>query len=417
MADFAPVPFDGGPTSAPSDPGSSPSVMDGAENVPQEVPAGAPPETEEIGLSFGEDAIADDGSSAGTLEEAAAFFAKQGIEAAPPEPLEAASPPAAAPGEDEDFFAVMGEDPDIGSEYAASLREKYGGNISAAIRGLVSGNRRLSQRDEEAAAWKSFQQNPEAYLQQMGVAPPEPKPEDTQEKVKAEYDKYLAQVWGAPDHEEIWETQVDVVSDAEGNPVGFRAKPGIDPSIPQKLQAWYEFKRKKSDEFLRDPTTIWNALAPGVQSLVRQEVMASRNQDQARVGQQAAASAFVENNSYWLYNTVDGPGGQKLLGPRTDENLTPAGKVFAEGMAEANKLGISSVEGRIQYAGRMLQHAYATRQQQQPQPPPAAPPSAAAGVNQTVAAGLDNGNFYDPAEGLSLEEKIRRNLAAAGISA
>lgn len=122
-----------------------------------------------------------------------------------------------------------------------------------------------------------------------------------------------------------------VTTDEHGNVI---AKPGADPSLPQKINAYAKAREQYLDKFLSDPIgTLQQGLAPVIQQTANQ--IAEQRVRELRLEQ--GLRQFERENASWVF--VNGKGGA----------ITPAAQTFNRYFQEALQMG---VQDPIAYAER-----------------------------------------------------------------
>jgi hypothetical protein len=431
MPDMQAVPFDGPPAgSAASDTGHgsvettlSPDNLPAADPTQQSsppatdtTPALDPPAKGDDDMSFGENLLnfgGDDGDNASSIDSAAEYLREQALEDGgdKPQPTDGIiddDTTGTEPQGDQDFFAMLAADPQIGAS-AHQLRDKYGADPMAAMRGLMNAQQRLSQRDEFASVGRSVKEDPEYAKHLLGLNPqaPEGQADPAEAQRSQEWQEYLQRVWQAPEYKAEWEDQIEVQYDDAGTAVGVKPKEGAPKDVVDNLKRWNKFKDDRLNQFLQDPgSTLSNAILPIVDQLVQQRMQQGLQQNNVAAEAKAFGSNFRDQHSNWLYN----PGA-----PQNADNLSPAGQVFYQGLSEANQKGLHDTKDQIEWATYRLQQATA---QAAPsgdtgQPAPAEQHNArrqAATASPSAGAPANGGAQPLFKAGENLEDRIMANL-------
>ena len=107
--------------------------------------------------------------------------------------------------------------------------------------------------------------------------------------------------------------------DAEGN---LQVRPGGDPTLPQKYQAWHDWREQAVDQLLTDPVSaISNPVTEAVTQQVMQQVQAQLYQH----NRQRELNEFSEANKEWLFSA---PG-----------VLSPLGNMWNNAFMEGERIG------------------------------------------------------------------------------
>lgn len=124
-----------------------------------------------------------------------------------------------------------------------------------------------------------------------------------------------------------------VTTDENGNIV---AKNGVDPSLPQKINAYAKARESHIDKFLSDPMSI---LQGGIQPMIEQAAQRMMEQKLHQYHQQNELKGFEKENSSWVFQ--NGKNG----------SITPAAERWNVYYQEALRIGY---QNPIQYAQRGL---------------------------------------------------------------
>jgi hypothetical protein len=209
--------------------------------------------------------------------------------------------------------------------------------------------------------------------------------------------------WAPPKFDKSWLAMVE--RDPETGVL--RAKPGHDPGIAEKVQAYADWR----DRFLDNPEQV---VAP----LIEQRAQGLIEAKFAEYAQQTLAEDLVRRNAGWMF-AADGDGGAAVdaYGRR---RLSPAGVVYARAAKDLWDAGVRDVRQVDAYARTAAENAAMRGHLQQLRPPAQQPAQA---VPSTAAAASVGGNMTRPEasgpriaasqRGLSLREMLQQNLRGA----
>lgn len=223
------------------------------------------------------------------------------------------------------------------------------------------------------------------------------------------------QPWEAPEFDERWAALV-TLNEATGL---YTSNQGVSHEIAQKVNAFVEWKKG----YDRNPTAVINGMVEARAKAVAAETFREQFAEQA---QQQTVNAIVTENSSWMYQLDQG--GQRMRDYQGQYIPTPVGAAYITQLQNVQRMGVTDprqqdtlakqlVRGQIAQAAQ--QQAWAAQQQ-------AANPATAAAVHQPNVNPLQaappasrqaNPHATDPSEvGLSLAERMRRDLAASGTT-
>ena len=237
-----------------------------------------------------------------------------------------------------------------------------------------------------------------------------------QEAEKPWYDKW----WQPPAYDPSWDRLLS--QDANGN---LTAAPGAPADLVQRYQNYRHFRQQQAERLMANPYTFFEE---PIKHLAAQEAERIVGQHLGGYKDTNFAQTFVQQNTSWLHqHDAQGNPVRDLMGG--GPVLSSWGQKFAGYVREAqDRHGIQAVEGQQEYALMKVQLDRALELLAQQQPAAAALPPAnpRAAANEQVlqeAKGRQRGgraplpnNGAAPQVHLSLPERIRQNLKAAGIN-
>jgi hypothetical protein len=197
--------------------------------------------------------------------------------------------------------------------------------------------------------------------------------------------------WAAPPFKREWLAQVET-DEATG---ALRAKPGYDPAIADKVQAYADWR----DKFLQAPDEV---LKPWVASEAQQIVQAQM----AVYQEQQQADALIQRESTWMFQ-----GGQRG-GP-----LTAAGQMyqrvtnalFQGGLHDVRQLhaaGVSAVQNAFFRQQAQAQAASQTNAARTPAQQAEAPLSVAGTIGRRGTSGARQPTKQDTQPNMSLRQRL-----------
>ena len=223
------------------------------------------------------------------------------------------------------------------------------------------------------------------------------------------------QPWEAPEFDERWANLVE----QEPTTGLFVAKQGVPHEIAQKVNAYVEWKRG----FDRNPAAVINGMVEARAKAVATETFREQFAAQQR---EAAIGSIAQENSAWLYQ-VDA-GGQRLRDYSGNFVPTPVGAAYLQQLQAVRQMGVVDPRQQDQLAKQLVrgQVALAAQQQAGGVQQQAANPQTQQAIAQPNRNPLQaqppsqrraTPSATDPNEvGLSLAERIRRDLAAEGVT-
>jgi len=218
----------------------------------------------------------------------------------------------------------------LAKEFGQPDLEKTWENDETALRQLVDVARQTAQYAQKAQLADRYAPHASEFDQWLA---------DKEKRAKEESQKAQSSWWTPPPFDPSWEKAID--------PQTGLAKPGFDPTIPQKLAAYREFQRDKINQFTQDPLKM---LEPGLKNSlvpILEELL-----DKKLGGFQAAqaAQSYVQQNSSWLFEK-DANGAIKT-DHKGERVFSPTGRIFASYVQKAEQLGIRDIAAQQEYAER-----------------------------------------------------------------
>jgi hypothetical protein len=220
--------------------------------------------------------------------------------------------------------------------------------------------------------------------------------------------------WEAPEFDERWMNLVD----KDPKTGMFVALPGAPPWVAEKVQAYADHLDQWTTSLARSPM---DALGPLVKH-VAEELLTQRF---GQVQAQQQAQAIVAENESWLYQTD--AHGRRLTGHDGKYLPTPLGARYYTHLQTLKASGVNDARTLDSLAKQLLQaDIYATNAGKATATAAAATPQAVAAVSrhnvnpgQAVPAPRRQvvaGTTEPSAEGLSLRERMRLDIEAAGVT-
>lgn len=221
------------------------------------------------------------------------------------------------------------------------------------------------------------------------------------------------QWWKPPEFNREWLNMVE--KDAQGN---LRAKPGYPMDVPAKLLAALDHQKNFLNDFSFDPM---GKIKPGVEEIatrIAQEIV------QKHLGgyqDNVFANNYVQQNASWIYQRDQA--GNVMRDPRTGgPAFTEAGQRFGSYVAQAQNMGVSTLQGQQAYAQGMVERDLALAQIKQQGATAQGDqakqgfldqrnPSQAASTRPTAA----NGSKPIGTGTRNLEQRMLQNMEANGI--
>lgn len=242
-------------------------------------------------------------------------------------------------------------------------------------------------------------------------------------------DPWHKQFWSPPEYDAAWEKQI--LRDGAGNLV---PAAGAPPDVVQKYLTYKAFREKTVDQMMANPFEFF---APAIKHLARQEAEAIAKQQLGQLTDSQFVEGFISQNKDWLY--ARDAAGNAIMDPtnRGVPVLSEWGQRFKGYVEQAQKLGIGRLQDQQEFALTAVQRDFLVANPGQAQTttqtppaagaPPAAPPQNPAnriflnnaGANRTTPVATTPAVPGQPPanqQGLSLNERLRNNLRAAGIN-
>lgn len=223
--------------------------------------------------------------------------------------------------------------------------------------------------------------------------------------------------WERPEFDERWLQAVDKTEDGR-----FVAKPGVNPMIAEKVQAFADWTTK----FQRDPLSVISPyIEDQLQSRVAQQVQQIVQQQFGQVAEQSTISNIMQNHSSWLY--LRDQQGNAVIDPMTRKpQASPAGVRYVQYLQEAAQMGVRGSQQQDTYATRLLRADIAQAQYTQgnPNTPPTQQRAASNRPNVNPGQALVEptrrnvvpGASDPQPSGKSLSQLLRENLDAEGVT-
>lgn len=222
--------------------------------------------------------------------------------------------------------------------------------------------------------------------------------------------------WNPPEFNPSWRGLVS--RDESGNLV---TTPGAPPDVLPKYLAYEQYRRDFADRFLSNPEEALSPLIQEKASSIAQEIV---NSHLSQMREEHQAGTFLRENASWLHQRDQNGGLVRDYSGRPV--LSPAGRQFRSYVEEAEQIGIQGVAAQERYATRLLRAdlVAAGIQPQNSQPSNAQlkqqflqngsrQPNHGGSVSTTPDL---TGRVPEQNQGLSLAERLRRDLAANGIN-
>ncbi len=265
-------------------------------------------------------------------------------------------------------------------------------NDEAALEALLRSHQQASQRDYYADLGRTVApqaQQIAEYLEQRRTA---------QASASAQ-----PPAWQAPEYNEQWMAVVE--RDPETGQL--RSKPGYDPSLPQKVQAYADWR----ENLLRAPHTV-------MQPLMEQTALRLIDERLAAQREQTTAEQIVARNAAWLFATT--PQGAPVYTANGQPQFTAEGVLYARASDAAWRGGVRDPRLIDQIARGQVENAVLRQRLAQLQP--AATPAAAIAASEarpSLAGALSRpstgaAHTNGSQTGLSLRERLTVNLDRAG---
>lgn len=221
--------------------------------------------------------------------------------------------------------------------------------------------------------------------------------------------------WEAPEFDERW---AGLVEQDPGTGL-YVSKQGVTHEIATKVNAYVEWKKG----YDRNPAAVINGMVEARAKAVAAETFKEQFAAQQR---EQTIGSIVQENSAWLYQ-VDG-GGQRLRDYQGQYIPTPVGAAYLQQLQSVRQMGVTDPRQQDALAKQLVRGQYAQAYQAQ-----ALTATGQAGNVQTQQAvnrpnvnplqaqppsqRRTNPAATEPSDtGLSLAERLRRDLAAEGVT-
>ncbi len=219
--------------------------------------------------------------------------------------------------------------------------------------------------------------------------------------------------WKHPEYDQRWMGLVE----RDPNTGTYRAKPGINPQFAEKVQQYHDSIDGWATGIVQDPET---SLGPLIRQVAGQLL-------EERFGAQAVqqeAQAIYQQNESWLYQTD--PAGQRQFDAAGRAVPSALGARYYSHLQTLRQAGVTEPRTLDTLAKNLLQADVLGAQQQQAhlqQQQRSVPAAAVAQPNRNTGQALEPvrrdqlpGGSQPSYEGLSLSDRLRRDLEAAGVS-
>lgn len=327
--------------------------------------------------------------------------------------------------------ATQTPDPTPAAQEAFRLREALAqrglGEFSqldsddAALEYLARGYDVARQNAQVLQEYQQHQAEFQAFMQQRQHAGGQPTQAAGPQRVAGQPSAQASPIWTAPPFEQAWMDGVEF--DAEQR--RYRHKIGHSPELAQKVNAYQEFLEQNNKQFWQNPyeyvyrpEAIEQYIKPVVEQMLKQGF--------SQVQQTQSVDQFFEQNATWLLK-LD-PQGQPLVDPATRTPLlSDQGRRFRDANVQLEQAGVADPIKRQQLALAMIGGAPSAT----PAAPPATPEQQRDAANQqiqraaatrkrtmpgTVPRDPTDRTLPSQAEGLSLRNRLLRNMASAGFA-
>ncbi len=225
--------------------------------------------------------------------------------------------------------------------------------------------------------------------------------------------------WKAPEYDPRWRQMV------QKDPVTGKlvAAEGAPPDVVQKYLTAVQHQQEFLDKFTFDPI---GAVKPGIEEVARQIALQVVQQHLGGYSDTQHAQTYIQQNSSWLHER-DASG--NLVGDQQGRpQLSQAGQRFLAHFEQGVRMGIQGEQQRASYARAMVEREFAVAAYQQSQQRAAQVTqgeqqkqalvnrgAGTGGAAHVPAAGGSTGGRVQNS-GLPLEERLRQNLASAGVT-
>ncbi len=168
-----------------------------------------------------------------------------------------------------------------------------------------------------------------------------------QEEARRQQQQQSQQWWKAPEYDPSW------VQKLYADPVTgeIRVRPGNDPMIAAKYQAWLDHQRGFLDRFSQDPV---KALQPGIEQIATEIAQRMIQKHLGGYQEQSQAREVIQSNSGWMHERDEQ--GRVLMDPQTGRPaLSEWGRRYATYVQRAEQMGLSNVQAQHDYAYGLVQ--------------------------------------------------------------
>jgi len=223
------------------------------------------------------------------------------------------------------------------------------------------------------------------------------------------------QPWEAPEFDERW---AGLVEQDPGTGL-YVSKQGVPHEIAQKVNTFIEWKKT----FDRNPAAVLNAMVESRAKAVAADTFREQFAAQQR---ESTIASIVQENSSWMYQ-VD-QSGQRLRDYQGQYIPTPVGAAYLQQVQAVQRMGVTDPRQQDALAKQLVRGQYAQAYQAQALAAQGqqANPQTQQAVNrpnvnplqaQPPSQRRQNPAATEPSEaGLSLAERLRRDLAAEGVT-
>jgi hypothetical protein len=223
--------------------------------------------------------------------------------------------------------------------------------------------------------------------------------------------------WQPPEWNQQWMDAVET-DPSTGRTI---AKPGYDPTIPSKIEAFRAFQRETFQKFCQDPMAL---LKPGLEEFVKAQAQQLIEKQLGSYQMNQSSEQLVQQNAGWIYEQNPNNGGIKTdaQGRRV---LSIAGQYMHKYCLELGQAGINDQKKIWDYAIEMTRATLIQLQQQQnPAAPaqaavaPAAAPAPTPGTNRLQTLDPNGAGRRDAVprqDRPSLKQRMMGALDRAGI--
>jgi hypothetical protein len=268
----------------------------------------------------------------------------------------------------------------------------------AALQHLVLAQRQAQQAQQMAPYAQMYLQHASAFQEFL------------QQKQEAERQQALKQKqgwWKAPEYDPAWVQAIE----RDPQTQQLRVKPGYAPDVLAKLQAARDHSTQFLDKFAFNPI---EAIKPGLEDVAREVARQVVQESLGGYQEQRTAETFLERNAGWMHAKDEQ--GRTVVHPQTGQPALSAwGHRFAAHVNDASQRGIHESQAQADYAMRMVELDYYRLQAQPQQAAQAQQQVNRQFTDQHRPNSLSGAGSADANQGQSLQERLRRNMAAQGF--